>query len=202
MAKKTTKRLSEKDRILNTALALAAEQRWRNVTMEMIVETSGIPLHRIRHFYQSKTTLVAAIIDRTSEAALAGHDPADKNEPPRERLIDVLMRRFEALASNKKAVSSIIRDTISDPCSAFLIFPTFANAMAWSLDASGIGTSGLAGRVRIRGLSILYMSAIRVWLKDESEDLSATLVHLDRQLRRVESLILAFNRSNIRRPGG
>ncbi|MEC7487996.1 MAG: TetR/AcrR family transcriptional regulator [Pseudomonadota bacterium] len=202
MAKKTTKRLSEKDRILNTALALAAEQRWRNVTLEMIVETSGIPLHRIRHFYRSKTTLVAAIIDRTSEAVLAGHDPADKNEPPRERLIDVLMRRFEALASNKKAVSSIIRDTISDPCSAFLIFPTFANAMAWSLDASGIGTSGLAGRVRIRGLSILYMSAIRVWLKDESEDLSATLAHLDRQLRLVESLILAFNRSNIRRPGG
>ncbi len=66
--------------------------------------------------------------------------------------------------------------------------------MAWSLEAAGLNTSGFAGLVRIKAVSLIYLSTMRVWLKDESEDLSSTLSYLDQSIRRVESILFTFEK--------
>ena len=64
--------------------------------------------------------------------------------------------------------------------------------MAWSLEAAGIGASGLLGLIRIKGLGLIYLAALRVWLEDESPDMSATMARLDKDLKRAEALVTAF----------
>ena len=57
------------------------------------------------------------------------------------------------------------------------------------LEASGVSASGLRGAVRIEGLGAIYACALRVWLKDETADLSKTMAELDKRLAQVERWI-------------
>ena len=192
MAKKSTPRQPGADRILDAALELCAERRWRDVTMEAIAESAGASMQRVHGFFPTRPSILAGLVARTDTAVLAGHDFADSEEPHRERLLDVLMRRFEALSGHKAAIRSILRDLGADPVSALCAVPAFANAMAWSLEAAGVRAVGPVGLLRIKGLGLIYLSALRVWLDDESPDHSATMARLDRDLRRAEALVSAL----------
>ena len=46
--------------------------------------------------------------------------------------------------------------------------------------------SGLRGAFRIEGLGAIYGAAMRVWLKDETDDLSKTMAELDKRLGQAE----------------
>ena len=199
MAKKASSRQPGADRILDAALDLAGQMRWRNVTMERIADASGASLGRVYELYPSKAAFITAFIGRVDNAVLAAHDPGDASEPPRERLLDVLMRRFEALRPYRGAVASIMRDIGCDPASLICSLPAFAKAMAWSLEASGIGASGPLGLIRVKGLSVIYLSAARIWLQDDTQDLSRTMAHLDRDLTRAESVMAGFPLRGLRR---
>lgn len=189
MAKKATSRQPGSDRILDAALKLASGMRWRDISMEMIADESGATLARVYDLYPSKTSLLNAFIRRTDQAVLAGHDFEDVSEPVRERLLDVLMRRLDALAPHKEAVASITRDIGRDPAALLCSGPAFMNSMAWSLEAGGVGSSGLFGVARTKGLAAIYLSALRVWFRDETEDQSVTMAHIDKNLKRAESAI-------------
>lgn len=189
MAKKAASRQPGADRVLDAALDLAGQMPWRDVTMERVADESGAKLARVYELYPTKAAFIAAFIRRVDRAVLDAHDFEDASEPPRERLLDVLMRRFEALSPYRNAVASITRDIGCDPASLVRSLPAFANAMAWSLEAAGIGASGPLGLVRVKGLSVIYLSAARTWLKDDTQDLSRTMAQLDRNLSRAESLM-------------
>ena len=200
MAKRATNRQPGAEQILSAALVLIADKPWRSVSMEMIGEASGANLTTVYKHYPTKLHLVSGFIERINKGLLAGHDFNDREEPERDRLTDVLMRRFELLNPNKGVVRSIIINTAYDPYSALRLLPSFSKAMAWSLEAAGLNSSGFAGLIRIKVLSIIYLSTMRIWLKDESEDMSSTLSHLDQSIRRVETMLCTFEK--IRNSGG
>lgn len=200
MAKKATSRQPGADRILDAALDLAGGMRWRDVSMEMIADESGATLARVYELFPSKAALLNGFIRRTDRAVLAGHDFDDVSEPVRERLLDVLMRRLDALAPHKDAVASITRDIGRDPGGLLCAGPAFMNAMAWSLEAAGVGSSGLSGLARVKGLAAIYLGALRVWLRDDTQDLSVTMAYLDKNLKRAESMISMSPFRGRRRP--
>ena len=189
MAKKATARQPGSDRILDATLKLASGIRWRDISMEMIASESGASLARVYELFPSKNALLNAFIRRTDQAVLAGHDFDDVSEPVRERILDVLMRRLDALAPHKAAVESITRDLGRDPAALLCSGPAFMNSMAWSLEAAGVGTSGLMGLTRIKGLAVIYMGALRVWMRDDTQDQSVTMAYIDKNLKRAESVI-------------
>jgi AcrR family transcriptional regulator len=189
MAKKATGRQPGPDRILNAALDLAADMRWRDIAMEDIANASGAKLARVYELFPSKAAILTAFIRRTDQAVLAGHDFEDASESSRERLLDVLMRRLDALEPRRHAVAEITREFGSDPASALCALPAFAGAMAWSLEAAGIRSSGPLGLIRIKGLSLIYLSALRVWLRDETQDHARTMAQIDKNLKRAESVM-------------
>lgn len=190
MARQTTKRPPSADRILDAALTLAAGKRWRNITMEEIAAEAGATLKQVHAAFPSKAAMLCAFIRRIDDAVLEGHDPGDASEPVRERLLDVLLRRFDAMRPHKDAVRSIVRDAGCDPVSLFCTAPAMFSAMAWSLEAAGAGASGPLGLVRTKALGAIYLSALRVWLRDDSDDLSPTTAHLDRSLKRAEAMMM------------
>ena len=180
------------DRLLNAALALAAREPWREVTLNAIAEEAKVPLAQLRAVFSSRQAVLAALADRVDDAMLAGTDAAAANEPPRERLFDVMMRRVDALADHKEAVRSILRDSPADPMGALCAAARLLRSMAWSLEAAGIGSAGLRGRLRTKGLAVIYLSTLRVWMRDDSSDLGPTMAHLDRALHRAERMALGL----------
>ncbi|MEC9208553.1 MAG: TetR/AcrR family transcriptional regulator, partial [Pseudomonadota bacterium] len=170
MATKPTSRQPGAERILDAAIELWTTRRWQDVKLEDIAEAAGASMARLHEFYPSRISLISAMISRTDKCVLRGHDFGDSSEPYRERLLDVLMRRFDALAQHKAAVRSIFRGMQSNPATAACLMPAFFNSMAWSLELAGIQTAGLGGLLRIKGLGLIYLSGISVWLDDESPD--------------------------------
>lgn len=59
--------------------------------------------------------------------------------------------------------------------------------MRWMLDAVGVGTHGLRGELRVRGLVAVWLWTVRTWQRDDSADLSTTMAALDSALHRAES---------------
>ncbi len=176
------------NRALDAALHLAALMEWRRVTLRDIAEEAGLGLDELYRIYPSKTAVVAACMKRVDEAVLAGSGEVMADEPVRDRLFDVVMRRFDVLQPHKQAVASMARDAVLDPVTAACASMHLARSMAWMLEAAGVASTGLRGCVRVKGLAAIYLSTMRVWLKDDSEDLGKTLAALDRNLRRAERL--------------
>ena len=81
-----------RDRLLDAALALAASHGWRAVTLNGIASEAGAPLSRVHAAFPSKWAILDAFVDRIDEAVLSRPAPAGE-EPARDRLFDVLMRR-------------------------------------------------------------------------------------------------------------
>jgi AcrR family transcriptional regulator len=186
MAKRPT---SIPDRVVAAAMKLAGERPWREVSLNDIADAARVTLAQLHHAYGSRAAIVAAVMARADDEVLAGVDKDAAGEPPRDRLIDALMRRLDALAPYKAGVRSILRDLGADPVSALTLLPGFLNSMAWTLEAAGIGSAGCGGRLRVRGLAAIYAATLCVWLRDDSEEQGRTMAFLDARLRQAERLV-------------
>ena len=179
-------------RVIAAALDLGVSEGWRYVSLAAIAKRAGITLAELRFAFPSKAAIVRRFLRRIDEEVLAGGE--GNEESVRDRLFDVLMRRFDALAPHKAAVAAILRDSIGDPLSGAALLPGFMCSMAWMLEAAGLSSAGLGGLARTQGLAMIYANAFRVWLRDESADLGKTMAALDGGLRRAERLVLACRR--------
>jgi AcrR family transcriptional regulator len=170
-------------RLVDAALTLAARQGWRTTGLAEIAAEAGLPLQDAYAACPSKEAILAALNRRIDRAALAGTAEEGRQ---RDRLFDLLMRRFDALQPHKAALGAILRDSFGDPL-ALMAMPALARSMAWMLEAAGISSAGWGGRLRVSFLTGLYLWVLRIFLKDESADLARTMAALDRGLRRAES---------------
>jgi AcrR family transcriptional regulator len=178
-----------RDRVIDAALKLAADSAWRNISLGDIAKATRISLATLQENFGSKTAIVVAIMARTNATVLSGVDSSADSEPARDRLLDAIMRRLDALQPHKPAICSILRDMPSDPAGLFCLAPGFFNSMAWTLEAAGIGSAGPGGRIRVKGLGAIYLGALCVWARDDTSDQARTLAFLDRRLRQAERLV-------------
>lgn len=185
------------DHVIDTALGLAAEGRWPDLSMAEIAEAAGLPIAKVYPVFSSKQAILNAFARRIDAAVLAESDAEAAEGSARDRLFDVLMRRFDALDPYKEAVGNLLFDQARDPLAVLCSLIQLRRSMALMLEAARLSSSGLRGVLRIKGLSLIYLAALRVWLRDDSPDKARTMSALDRQLRRAEGLI---NRLSGRRP--
>lgn len=167
-------------RVVDAALSLAASRGWRRASLAEIAAESRLSLAQLHALYRGKPMILAACLRHFDQAALDGPKPGPKDKP-RELLFEVLMRRFDALKPHRKAVASMLRDSIGDPA-ALLGFKRLLVSMGWMLEAAGISSAGLAGKARRKILALVYISVLIVFLNDSSADLAKTMAALDRRL--------------------
>ncbi len=177
---------------LDAALTLAALQGWRHTTLRDIADTANLPLSELYQHYPSKGAILAAIMGRTDQTLLRAADLGE-GELVRDRLFDVIMRRFDAMAGQRDAIRAIVKDVGRDPLAiACQLGQPFRRSMVWMLEAAALDSAGWRGAVRVRGLGLLYISVLRVWLDDDSEDLSRTMAALVKRLKRIDRLLGAM----------
>ena len=175
--------------IIDTAFALAAERGWRDLSLAEIAEAAKVPLSTLYPLYPSKQAIVEGFADHVDAAVMAEEDDEGGEGPALDRLFDALMRRFEAMQPQREAIGAILQDQLRDPLSVCCGLARLRRSMASMLEAAGFSTSGLRGIVRIKGISAIYLSTLRVWLRDDSEDMAKTMASLDKQLKRADAFL-------------
>jgi AcrR family transcriptional regulator len=179
---------SERDRIVEAFMALLGEQSIEQIGFAEIAARAGVSLAELRNVFGSKLAILAAHQKEIDRQVLAGIDTDMAQEPPRERLFDVLMRRIETLTPHKAAVRSLIRSAGRNPGLALALNGFAARSQQWMLTAADIPASGPAGALRAQGLALLFASVLRTWLHDEDPGLARTMSALDRALARGQRL--------------
>lgn len=173
-------------RLVTAALELADEDGWNRFSLADVAKRAGTSLTETYAMFPTKAHVLCRIFAHHDRAVLAGGVADDAS--PRDRLFDVMMRRFDALQAHREGVVRILREAPLDPISAIVALPAFGKAMAWMLEAAGISANGPAGTLRVKGLSLVYANVLRTWLTDDSADLARTMAALDRDLRRAETV--------------
>ena len=175
-------------RIVEAALALAAERGWRDLALADIAEAAGLPLAEVHGRFRSKQAVLAGFA-RMIDAKVLEEGAAEADDGrARDRLFDVVMRRFDALQPHKAALGRIATDLRCDPVGACAAAAQLRRSMALMLEAARIDSGGLAGALRTKGLMVIYLASLRRFLEDESADLARTMATLDAALRRFEAL--------------
>lgn len=182
------------DHVVDTALALAAEKGWRRLSLADIAIAAKLPIGAVLGAYRSKAAILAAFARRIDRQVADGTSLEDLERPARERLFDVLMRRFDALAPHRQGLRAIVRDLQREPLAAACAGATLLCSMAAMLEAAGIRADGIGGLVRTKGLAAIYLATMRVWLDDETEDLSRTMAALHRRLEWADRVITGLCR--------
>jgi AcrR family transcriptional regulator len=165
-------------------LALLAETPIERIGLAEIAKEAGVSLTQLRGEFASKLAILAAHLKAVDRAVLAEDLSDMAEEPPRERLFDVLMRRLEALAPHREAVRSLIRSAGRNPPLALALNGLAVRSQQWMLTAAGINASGPRGMMRAQGLAVLFSSVLRTWSRDEDPGLARTMAALDRALAR------------------
>jgi AcrR family transcriptional regulator len=176
--------LSDRDKIIAALFALLAEQAFERIEYADIAARAGVSLATLRNEFGSKFAIVTAYIKTIDRKVLAEGEPEMADEPPRERLFDVLMRRLEAMADDRAAIRSLMRSARRHPSLALAFNGLAVRSQQWMLTAANIGAAGPRGLVRAQGLALLFAGVLRTFLHDEDEGLSRTMAALDRALGR------------------
>jgi AcrR family transcriptional regulator len=175
---------SQRARIIDAFMALLAEKPIEQVGLAEIAKAAGVSLAELRDEFGSTFAILAAYVKQVDRAVLAGEDADMAEEPPRERLFDVLMRRIELLTPHKDAVRSLMRSAMRNPGLALALQRLALRSQQWMLTAADIGAAGPLGFVRAQGLAVLFASVLRTWVDDDDPGLARTMAALDRALAR------------------
>ena len=189
----------EADRIIDAALTRVAQDGWRRLSLAEVAAEAGLPILRVYRNFRSKQAILCGFLRRVDETVLAEPPPAEEEERPRDRLFDLLMRRFDAVRPYKRALEVLGRELPRDPVAALCVAASLLRSMRWMLEAADITTGGMRGALAIKLTGAAYLAAMRVWQHDDAPDLGQTMAALDARLRRIERW-LAPNRP-LRRDG-
>lgn len=179
-----TEPASDRDKIIAALFALLAEKSIERIGLTEIAERAGVSLTELRGVFGSPLAIIAARTKDIDRAVLAADFSDMAEEPPRERLFDVLMRRLELLAPDREAIRSLLRSAGRNAPLALALNAMAARSQKWMLAAAGITASGPRGALRAQGLALIYGSALRTWVRDDDPGLARTMAALDRALGR------------------
>lgn len=179
-----------RDKALDAALRLAASRKWSEIALPDIAAEAGLSLGEMLRVAPSKAALLAAFGRRIDSAMFAR--PVEAEGSVKDKLFDLLMRRFDALAPHKAAVKNILADLPGDPLAALCALPGLLRAMRWTAEAAGIKTTGPLAPFKINALTLTYLNTLRIWLQDDSADAAKTMSNLDKSLDRLSALASSF----------
>src|SRR5437588_12309881 len=95
---------NDRDRIVEAAMRLIGQEGWRRLSMAAVAAEAGLSILAVYRAFRSKPAILCAFARRIDETVLATPLEAEADERPRDRIFDLLMRRFDALQPYKEAL--------------------------------------------------------------------------------------------------
>lgn len=184
---RNTKAKGEPAGLVQASLTLIEQQGWQSLTMVAVARAAQLSMAELYAQAPSKQALLARIIEALDQDVVARLAEGDSTQSWRDRVFDALITVFEALGPRKPALRVLYHDLRRDPSSWITAWSGLKRTAGWLVEAAGVQTSGLAAMAGRRIMAALISDTTRIWLED-NDDLGRTMAHVDRRLRRLESV--------------
>ncbi|MEM6901828.1 MAG: TetR family transcriptional regulator [Pseudomonadota bacterium] len=178
---------------IDAALILAADRPWSGVGLRDVAAASGLPLAEVRRHFGNRSDILLALARQADADVLAEGTDDLVDETIRDALFDLLMRRFDALAPYKPGLQAILDEARGKPQLILPVLPQLGRSMSLMLEAAGEDPCGRGIRPKIAAASFIWLTVLRKWLEDDTEDQAKTMAALDNALSQAETLANSFN---------
>ena len=184
-------KIYQEDLIYKNIFKRIASDSWQSINLESLSQECDFDVLNVTGGIRNKVDLLvafSAFIDMTVNQSIDA-DLKDDQIPLRERLLEALLIRFEALAPYKAGVIKLMETFPYNPSFVVIGSKSLKLSMEATLAAVGLEAKGIQGAIRVKGLCVIFMSGVCAWSKDNSVDLSATTRILDERLKQTENII-------------
>jgi len=178
---------SDRDKAKDALVALLMQHPFEEIGLAEIAGRAGLKLTALRAEFGSTMAIWAAHIKDIDSAVLAADTADMAEEPYRERLFDVEMRRIDAMTPYREATRSMMRSARSNPPLALAFNALAVRSQVWMLEAAGISASGPRGALRAQGAAIMFARTVKAWLDAEDNEANdKAMAELDKGLVKAE----------------
>jgi len=172
--------------LARAALSLAASSPWREVTLVKLADAANRPMS---DFYWASLGEAVDCVEEAFDRAIAdGADALDPAQSVRDRLFELIMRRFEAMEPHRAAVLGMEQGLDRDPTLLAAAHQRHVRCARWVLALAGLEADGMTGQARAQGLGVIIGQARAAWRGDDAGDFAKTMASLDKNLRRAEEM--------------
>ena len=177
---------------LKSALDLARDRSWNKLTLIEIAENADISMTDL-YGIADKDVLTDAL-ESWADKAMSGED-IDMDGTPRERLFDVIMRRFETMEDYRAGVLALMRARDRSPARLAVLLKARGKSARWALSCAGLDQGPGAERSsKTLGIAWAIGKTERAWRKDDAGDFARTMATLDAELTLAEDRYGALQR--------
>ena len=187
-------KINQEDLIYKNVMGKIATKSWQSIDLENLSQECDFDVLNVTGGLRNKVDLLvafSAFIDTTVNQSIDA-DLKDDQIPVRERLLEALLIRFEALTPYKAGVIKLMKIIPHNPSFAVIGSKSLKLSMEATLTAVGLEAKGIQGAIRVKGLCMIFLGGVYTWSKDNSEDLSATTRVLDKRLKQADNIISNF----------
>ena len=175
---------SLRERIIDAAMDVAEDSGWYDLRLYIVAQRLGAPLEAVLSRFRDADAIADAWFARALQAMVREPGPGFDALLPSERVGIVLMRWFDAQSAHRRVVGGMIRAKLhpSHPHYWVPMIFSLSRLIHWALDAARLNARGLSRQAEEVGLTLLFLRALSVWLKDASPDQERTRNFLRRNL--------------------
>jgi AcrR family transcriptional regulator len=169
---------------LDVALAMIATGGWRGFSLVELARELGVSVGEVYAQFPCRSAVLSALGKRL-DARMLELSAADLDDmSTRDRLFELIMRRIDAMKPYKEALQRLSKESRGDLEVAGASLCNLGRAVVEIVDAAGIRAP--AALLARKGVGLLYLRIVRVWLGDEDPEQARTLAELDKGLARLE----------------
>ena len=173
----------------DAAWTLLAAHPIDQIDFDVVAEKAGVDRELARVLSGSVQRLVMAKMAELDRQSLIEtyNDIRDAGEVSiREKIIESLLHWFETYAPYRLQIDQLNRSARRHPDLALHLIVDLEALIRRVLVMSGDPARGLRGMARVRGVAGVFLVTARVWMKDDSNDLAATMKMLDQRITQAE----------------
>jgi hypothetical protein len=177
-----------REALARAALSAAPAKPWRETTLADLARVAGRP---VADFYPATIGDAVDCVEEAFDRAM-GVGAVDSAQSVRDRLFEIIMRRFEAMEPHRGALVAMEQGHERDPVAMGAAHQRHVRAARWALTLAGLEADGMSGNARAQGLGVIVGQARAAWRGDEAGDFAKTMASLDKNLRRAEEMFGRF----------
>ena len=172
--------------LARAALATASSSSWRTLTLLDLAKAVDRP---VSDFYAASLAEAVDCVEEAFDRAISDNlETLDASQTVRDRLFDLIMKRFEAMEPHRAAILAMEAGVDRDPILLAAQHQRHVRAARWVLALAGLEADGMTGNARAQGLGVILGQARAAWRGDDAGDFTKTMASLDKNLRRAEEM--------------
>jgi len=173
--------------IVDAALELACKSGWDGLTIKAVAKKAKLKTEVVTALFPDRWALLKRVLE-TLEKETARDVKGKLGDDWRDNLFEILMTRVDLAAPHKKAYASLPSAFRKEPQVIPEFTKLFFETMDKMLTLAGVPVGGFYP-AHVAAFSVIYLSLIDVFIRDDTKDHSKIMAMLDRRLGLFEKFV-------------